>query len=81
MPYLYDSSAPKSTINLSIKRDLMAKSRALNINLSATLEQALRDALAHTEAEKWKSENKAAIRTYNDFVEKHGCFGEQYRTF
>lgn len=81
MQPLYDHEAPKKATNLSLNSDLLKRSRALNINLSATLEQALKDKLAQTEAEKWVDENKNAIKKYNDFVEKHGCFGDEFREF
>ena len=53
----------------------------MNINLSATLEQALKDMLAQDKAEKWADDNKSAIRAYNDFIEEHGCFGDEYKKF
>lgn len=81
MHHLYDTTAPKKATNLSVNSDLLKKSRALHVNLSATLEKALTDELARVKAEQWKKENKAAIKAYNDFVEEHGCFGEEYRNF
>ncbi|WP_018276192.1 type II toxin-antitoxin system CcdA family antitoxin [Teredinibacter turnerae] len=81
MQKLYDTEAPKKPTNLSINSDLLAKTRALNINLSATLEQALRDELAQAEGTKWAKANKAAIKAYNTFVEENGCFGDEFRTF
>ena len=39
MIQLFDAQAPKKPANLSINSDLLAKARALNINLSATLAQ------------------------------------------
>lgn len=81
MQKLYDTEAPKKPTNLSINSDLLAKTRALNINLSATLEQALRDELARAEGTKWAKANKAAIKAYNTFVEENGCFGDEFRTF
>jgi antitoxin CcdA len=45
------------------------------------LEQALSQELARREALKWKDEHKAAIRAYNEFVEEHGCFGDEFRNF
>lgn len=81
MQPLYDHEAPKKATNLSLNSDLLKKSRAMNINLSATLEQALKDKLAGNEAEKWAEENKNAIRAYNDFVEEYGCFGDEFREF
>lgn len=81
MNNLFDISAPKKATNLSINSDLLSKSRKLKINLSATLEQALNAELAKTESEKWKTDNKAAIKAYNEFVDEHGCFGDEHRTF
>jgi antitoxin CcdA len=81
MHRLYDENAPKKATNLSLNSDLLAKSRALKINLSATLEQALEHELARVEALKWADENKAAIDAYNTFVEENGCFGDEFREF
>ncbi len=81
MQTLFDTTAPKKATNLRINSDLLTKSRSLNINLSATLENALQAELAKTAAEQWKQENKAAIAAYNEFVDEHGCFGDEYRVF
>ena len=81
MGTLFDSEAPKKATNLSINSDLLSKARAMKINLSATLEQALKEKLAKASAGEWAEKNRAAIRTYNEFVEEHGCFGEEYRRF
>jgi antitoxin CcdA len=81
MDTLYNYDAPKKPTNLSINSDLLKKTKALNINLSATLEQALRTKLATTEEKKWKKENKRAIQVYNEFVEENGLFADEYRTF
>ncbi|MEO0437137.1 MAG: type II toxin-antitoxin system CcdA family antitoxin [Pseudomonadota bacterium] len=81
MEALFDTDAPKKATNLSVNSDLLKKSRALDINLSATLEQALQAKLAQASAENWSEENRKAIRAYNDFVESNGCFGAEYREF
>ncbi|MGD1983606.1 MAG: type II toxin-antitoxin system CcdA family antitoxin [Chromatiaceae bacterium] len=81
MHRLFDENAPKKATNLSINSDLLAKTRALKINLSATLERALESELANVEAKKWAAENKAAIQAYNQFVEENGCFGDEFREF
>ncbi len=81
MQALYNSDAPKKPTNLSINSDLLKKIKALNINLSATLEQALREKLAEKEANKWQKENKRAIEAYNDFVEENGLFADEHRQF
>ncbi len=81
MQTLYNSDAPKKPTNLSVNSDLLKKTKALNINLSATLEQALRAKLAKSVEKEWKKENKRAIRIYNDFVEDNGLFADEFRTF
>ncbi len=81
MKALYDFDAPKKATNLSLNSDLLKRTRALNINLSATLEQALKDKLKSIEAKKWVKENKNAIKAYNNFVEENGCFSDEYREF
>jgi len=81
MQQLFDFNAPKKATNLSVNSDLLKRSKALNINLSATLEQALKVKLATAKAEKWAVENNKAIKAYNEFIEEHGCFGDEYREF
>ena len=81
MDSLFDTTAPKKATNLSVNSDLLKKSRALDINLSATLEQALQAKLAQASAENWRSENRKAIHAYNAFVEEDGCFGTEYQKF
>lgn len=81
MEALYDTTAPKKATNLSINSDLLRRSRELDINLSATLEQALKKALAKQQEARWKKENRAAILSYNEFVEENGCFSDEHRSF
>ena len=81
MRNLFDKTAPKKPTNLSLNSDLLTKTRAMNINLSATLEQALEQKLVEAEARKWAGENKQAIASYNNFVEENGCFGDEFREF
>ena len=81
MQNLYDIHAPKKATNLSLNSDLLQKARDLRVNLSATLEQALKDKLKSVEEESWKKENKAAIAAYNEFIAENGCIGDEYRNF
>ena len=81
MTELYNVDAPEKAANLSINSDLLTKSKSLEINLSATPEQALKEKLAEKANEKWLEENKGAIRAYNEFVAENGCFSADYRDF
>ena len=78
---MFDEDAPKKPTNLSINSDLLAKSRDLEINLSALLESALKAKLAASANAGWKKKNKLAIQAYNDAIAKHGCFGDSERNF
>jgi antitoxin CcdA len=77
----YDNKAPKKAANLSINADLLNRARELDINLSATLEQALVEIVKQRQRERWLAENRDAIAAYNDHVEKHGAFSDGMRTF
>lgn len=81
MQPLFDLKAPKKATNLSVNSDLLAKSRALNVNLSATLEKALQAELAAVSAKKWQKDNQASIKAYNNLIEEHGCFSDNFREF
>jgi len=73
--------APKQATNLSIDRDLLNQAREAGVNLSAALEEALREKVAAARREKWKRENAEAIAEYNDLLAEHGVFSEGQRTF
>lgn len=77
----FDSHGPKKATNLSVDARLLGEARELGINLSATLEQALVEALRERQRERWLAENRAAIDAYNEHVERHGVFSDGLRTF
>lgn len=78
---LYDQNAPKKPTNLSINSDLLQKARELEINLSATLEQALTNQLKAKQAQQWLEQNRSAIAAYNKSVEENGVFSDGLRSF
>lgn len=78
---LYDSQAPKKATNLSINSDLLSKAKEFDINLSAALEQALTQVLKQRQRDQWLKDNREAIATYNQEIEKHGTFGDELRGF
>lgn len=77
----FDLQAPKKPTNVSINSDLLDKAKALKINLSATLEQALTEKVNAKQRELWKLENQTAIEAYNRLVEDNGVFSDEMRTF
>ncbi len=81
MPPLYDRNAPKKPTNLSINSDLLKKARELDINLSSGVEQALEQLIKCKLSERWISENRDAIVSYNEYVDANGVFSDGVRGF
>ncbi len=78
---LYNLDAPKKPTNLSINSDLLLQAKALGINLSAALEQALIAQLKEKQTQLWLEQNKKAIEAYNKSVDERGVFSDGLRGF
>lgn len=71
----------KRAVNLSIDADLVAEAKAAGTNLSALLEDALRDRLESERATRWRQENKEALEAYDRHIERDGLWCDEYRTW
>ena len=71
----------KRATNVSIRSDLLDAAREAGVNLSATLERALAEELASVMRKRWREENHDAIAAYNDYVDEHGTFSDNLRSF
>ena len=81
MQISYDTEAPKRATNLSINGDLLKQARALNINLSATLEKTLADLVKAKQQQAWLAQNQQAIDAYNQQIDINGTFSDSLRVF
>ncbi len=81
MPSVYDLSAIKKPTNVTVNSDLIKKAKALDINMSAALEQKLIELIRQKQAAAWLESNQAAIANYNRHVEGHGAFADELRRF
>lgn len=81
MHTVYDLSALKKPANVSINTDLLKKAKALDINLSAALEQKLVELIKQKQAADWLASNQTAIASYNQHVEESGVFSDGLRSF
>ncbi|MGH8167650.1 MAG: type II toxin-antitoxin system CcdA family antitoxin [Woeseiaceae bacterium] len=81
LPSTNHSRSAKKPVNLSINSDLLALARELNINLSATMEAALAEAVKRKQRERWLAENQASIAAYNERVVTDGVFSDGLRKF
>lgn len=73
--------ATKKATNVTIRRDLIARARELDINLSATLEKAIEETIREKERSLWQEKNRGAVKTYNDEIKEHGLFSSHSRRF
>ena len=71
----------KRAANLSVNAELLDEARALEINLSATLEKALDEAVRARKREKWLEENREAIAAYNRRIAHDGLASDHVRAF
>ncbi|WP_029134572.1 type II toxin-antitoxin system CcdA family antitoxin [Sedimenticola selenatireducens] len=81
MQPVIDSKAPKKATNLSINKELLEEARNLNINLSATLEQALTEKVRQERRKQWLEDNREAIEACNQLAEQNGLFSDKHRVF
>jgi antitoxin CcdA len=74
-------SSSKRAANVSVRSELLDAAREAGLNLSATLESALERELAAAKRKKWREDNRDAISAYNEYIEKHGTFSDDVRSF
>ncbi|HQQ57996.1 MAG TPA: type II toxin-antitoxin system CcdA family antitoxin [Thermomonas sp.] len=71
----------KRATNVSINQGLLEDAKALEINMSATLERALDAEVRARKRAKWLEENREAIAAYNARIERDGLAGDHVRAF
>ena len=71
----------KRPTNVSINQGLLEAAKALDINLSATLERALEAEVRTRKREQWLEENREAIAAYNRRIARDGLASDHVRAF
>lgn len=77
----FDPDAPKKATNLTLNASLLEVARRLQINISRACERGLQAQIAEVEARRWREENREAVASSNDYVERHGLPLAKYRQF
>jgi antitoxin CcdA len=67
----------KRAVNLSVDTELLGLAKALGINLSRTLEDALRRLTEAERTRRWQEENREALQSYDALIAHAGVFGEE----
>lgn len=78
----------KVELNVGIDPELVEQAARLGISIAGVDERALRlhlqkvdPAGAEARARRWADENAEAIKAYNERIARHGCFGEEWRSW
>ncbi len=82
MTPVYDHSAPKRPVNLTLNADLIARARKCTDNLSGLIESLLADFIGR-ERQRIASEvslAQAAMQMWNRFDEEFGSFADEHST-
>lgn len=79
---LYQVDAPKRPLNLSVNTDLVAHVREFTDNLSGVVETLLVNYVKQKvdERDGHAQALTRAAQNWNNFVEKHGSFADEYST-
>ena len=67
-----NSPNQKKAVNLTINAALLEDAKALGINVSRTLEEALTEKTRIAAAQRWQAENREAIDWHNALTERMG---------
>jgi antitoxin CcdA len=67
--------------NVSLDAALVVEAKALGVSISQASNRGLEEAVKKARAEAWLEENRAALDSYNAWVEAHGLPLEKYRLF
>ncbi len=78
---IYDETAAKQAINLSINSDLLRQAKELKINVSRAAEERLAELIRAERERQLREELAESIQAYNEFVDEHGLFSEGRRLF
>ncbi len=69
----------KRAVNLSVDAEILAEAKAMHLNLSQVLEDALRARTKDERIRRFQEEHREAFESYNRFIAEHGIWGRKYR--
>ncbi len=74
---LFDESAARRTVSLTLNSDLYARAKEAGINVSRVAEQALAGAYKEKAREALRAQMAEDIRALDAFAEKYGSFTDE----
>lgn len=67
--------------NVTLPENLLKDARELRINLSQAAERGVAAEVKAEKERRWLEQNRAAMDSYNEYIEKHGLLLAEYRLF
>jgi len=74
-------NGPKRPTNLTLNGKVLDMARELGMNLSQTVDSLLAEEVRKRYWERWNKQNSAAVKAYNDRIERDGLPLAKHRTF
>ncbi|MFM9851847.1 MAG: type II toxin-antitoxin system CcdA family antitoxin [Sphingomonadaceae bacterium] len=74
-------TSPKRATNVSLSADLIEAAKELDINVSQSCERGLAADVKAAREARWLEENREALDSWNDYVEKNGLPLARFRQF
>jgi antitoxin CcdA len=74
-------NAPKRPTNLTLNAKVLDTAKDLGMNISATVDELLRQAVIKAYTERWNEDNQGAIADYNARIEREGTFSQRIQRF
>jgi len=71
----------RKATNVSLNTELLDQARALEINISRACERGLVEQIEEVRAARWREENRTAIVSSNDYVDRKGLPLAGHRRF
>jgi antitoxin CcdA len=81
MPRPATAQPTRRPTNVTLPVDMLTEARALGLNVSQACEQGLKAEIARSRAAQWLDENREAIASSNEYVERHGLPLSEFRQF
>lgn len=73
--------SPRQRSSFTADPGLLAEAKALGVNVSRAAEAGIEAEVKKARWAQWRAENAEAIRSSNEYVEKHGLPLAKYRQF
>jgi antitoxin CcdA len=81
MPRPAAAQAIRRATNVTLPVELLIKARELGLNVSQACERGIKAEIARSRAAQWVEENRDALASSNDYVERNGLPLSEFRQF